>query len=67
MDTIRRFKFRCLHLTTILAFTTFCLLCGCNPATIYKAPDFVVYQVDHRNVAIVPFEVSINPTNKSKM
>ena len=32
----------------------------------YTAPDFVVYKVDHKKIALLPFQVTINPGNKSK-
>lgn len=37
---------------------------GC--ASVYTAPDFGVYKYSHEVVAIVPFDVSINPGNKSE-
>ena len=40
------------------------LLTAC--ATIYTAPDFGTYKADHEKVAIIPFDVTINPGNKSK-
>lgn len=42
----------------------FPLLASC--ATVYTAPDFVIYKVDHKEVALLPFEVTVNPGNKSK-
>ena len=48
----------------IVLFTFFPLLASC--ATVYTAPDFLVYKVDHRKVALLPFDVTINPGHKSK-
>ncbi len=49
--------------STILSFALV-LVSGC--ATVYTAPDFVAYKVDHRNVALLPFKVTIDPANKSR-
>lgn len=42
----------------VLAF-----LAGC--ATIYTAPDFRTYELEHESIAILPFDVTINPGHKS--
>lgn len=42
----------------------FSLITSC--ATVYTAPDFLVYKVDHKKIALLPFDVTINPGHKSK-
>ena len=39
------------------------VIAGC--ATIYTAPDFAVYKSTHKKVALIPFNVTINPGHKS--
>lgn len=39
------------------------LLGGC--ATVYTAPEFGKYKLSHKTVAIIPFDVTINPGHKS--
>ena len=38
---------------------------GC--ATVYTAPDFTQYQAQHREVAILPFQVHIDPSNRAEV
>ena len=40
------------------------LLVSC--ATVYAAPDFSDYSAKHKKVALLPFDVSINPEHKSR-
>ena len=45
-------------LAAVVAF-----IAGC--ATIYTSPDFTIYESDHETIAILPFDVTINPGHKS--
>ena len=47
------------------AICGFIILTGCG-ATIYESPDFLGYKHKHKNIALVPFSVSIDPRNSGK-
>ena len=51
-----------LKLATIVAAIAF--IAGCE--TIYTSPDFSIYESGHESIAILPFDVTINPGHKSK-
>ena len=40
------------------------LATSCAVGTIYKTPDFAAYKASHRSVAILPFDVKIDQTNR---
>ena len=63
MNVLKKFSVFVMVQRITLSFAL-ALATGC--ATVYIAPDFVAYKVDHRNVALLPFNVTIDPTNKSK-
>lgn len=53
-------------LKTGFGFLCVLLFLGCSTATIYTTPDFALYKVEHKRVALLPFEVRIDPNNRGK-
>ena len=51
-----------LYRIALVLFVPFLTSC----ATVYTAPDFFVYKVEHEKVAVLPFKVTINPGHKSE-